>query len=144
MELMDAALVLDPGRLTWIDEAAGDGNEPAGQEVQVGLPVATVHGQGAVAPNTASSMNGEGLAEHRLVESVNWPRCVLVNAGRGCADQAGVGSTMVVLVNEGPEPDVEVVERRERAHEIEASLAQSAPKALHFSACRGVVGFGVD
>src|ERR1041384_343637 len=109
MELMGGALLLDRGRRTWIDGAGRDGDEPAGQEVQVSLPVAAVHGQGAVAPNTASSMDGEGLAEHGLVENVDQPRCVLVDAGGGCTDQAGVRSTMVMLVDEGPEPDIEVV-----------------------------------
>src|SRR5690606_15709617 len=50
----------------------------------------------------------------------------------------------VVLIDEGPEPDIEVVQRAERARMIEAALTQRPPEALHLSARRGVIGLGVD
>src|SRR5690606_20757737 len=44
----------------------------------------------------------------------------------------------------GPEPYVEVVERAERANEVEAALTQGAPKSLHFSSGGRVVGLRVN
>ncbi len=51
---------------------------------------------------------------------------------------------MVVLVEEGAEAHVEVVERAEGACEVEAALAEGAPEALHFPSRRRVVGLGVQ
>jgi hypothetical protein len=53
--------------------------------------------------------------------------------------ETGVGRLVVVLVEEGPEPDVDVVEGGELAEEVEASLTQRAPEALHLAARRRVV-----
>ena len=50
---------------------------------------------------------------------------------------------MVVLVEEGVEADVEVVQRGDRAAEVQAALSERAPEALHLSARRGIVGLGV-
>ena len=50
---------------------------------------------------------------------------------------------MVVLIEKGVEADVEIVERRKGAAEVQAALAERAPEALHFSARGGVVGLGV-
>jgi len=49
-----------------------------------------------------------------------------------------------MLVDERPEPDVELVQRAERADEVEAALAQSAPKPLYFAASWCVIGLGMD
>ena len=61
-EDVGAPLVLDPGGLARVDEATGDGDELAGEEMQVGFPVDTIHRQGAVAPHAAARMNGQRLA----------------------------------------------------------------------------------
>jgi hypothetical protein len=61
------AFMLDPRRLVHVDEAAGDGDEAAGEEALVELPVVTVERQGAVAADTATGSDGEGVAELSLV-----------------------------------------------------------------------------
>jgi hypothetical protein len=55
-----------------------------------------------------------------------------------------VRGDLVVLVEEGEEPDLDVVERGDRAEVVEAALAERPPEALHLAASRGVVGSGVQ
>ncbi len=55
-----------------------------------------------------------------------------------------MGGPVVVLVEEGPESDIDVVERGEAAEEVDAALAKRAPEPLHFSAGLWVVGTGVE
>jgi len=59
-------------------------------------------------------------------------------------EQRGVGGAVVVLIEEGPEPDADVVERGEVLGEVQAALAQRAPEALHLAARGSVVGPGVQ
>lgn len=125
---MGAPLVLDPRRLARIDEAAGDGDELAGKEVQISFPIGTVHRQGAVAPHAAARVNGQRLAQLLLVEAVDGPGRGFVHALRALAEQPAMRRAVVVLIDEGPEPHVEIMQRAERARVIETPLAQRPPK----------------
>jgi hypothetical protein len=69
MKQVDAALVLDPGRLAGVDEAAGYGDELAGK-CKSGFPVDAIHRQRAVAPHAAAHVQDERLAQLLLVETV--------------------------------------------------------------------------
>src|SRR5688572_32747299 len=66
MKHVGAPLVRDPRRLARIDEAAGDGDELTGEEMQIGFPVGAIHRQGAVAPYAAARVNGQRLAKSLL------------------------------------------------------------------------------
>jgi hypothetical protein len=137
------ALVLDPRWLGRVDHASGDGDEPSGKKPQVGLPVVAIHGDGGVAADAPSDMDGESVAEFVFVEVVG-SRCGREHGLGRLAHEGPVRGAVVVLVEEGVEADVEVVERAESAGEVQASLAQGAPEALHFSAGGRVVGLGVQ
>jgi hypothetical protein len=50
---------------------------------------------------------------------------------------------VVVRIEEGQQPYVDVVQGRQRADEVEAALAQGAPEALHLPATLWAVGLGV-
>jgi hypothetical protein len=68
-------------------------------------------------------VDGESLAQHALVERIDRTWRFLVDGGGGPPEQSAVGSAMIVLVDEGPEADVELVQGAEGADEIEASFA---------------------
>jgi hypothetical protein len=144
VQQVDAPLMLEPRRLARVNHAAQDGDYLASEEVQIGFPVGAVHGQGAVATHAPTRLDGESFSEHGFVEGVDGLRRFLVDGGRCFAEQAAVGRAVIVLVDESPEPDIEVMQGAERAYEIEATFAQCAPETLHFPACRGIVGLGVD
>src|SRR5688572_5201490 len=108
MKQVGATLVLDPGRLAGVDEAAGYGDELAGEEVQVGFPVDASHRQRAVAPHAAAHMDGEGIAQLLLVEAVDGPSSGFVHALGTLAEQSTMRRPVIVLIDEGPEPHVEV------------------------------------
>ena len=137
------SLVLDPRGLGGIDHAARDGDEPASEKAQGGLPVLAVHGDGGVAAHAAPDVHGECVAELGLIEAVGARGAAPKTASGVFPIRPAVRGAVVVLVEEGVEADVEVVQRRERAAEVQASLAERAPEALHLSARRGVVGLGV-
>ena len=132
------AFVLDPRRLVHVDEAACDGDEAASEKALVELPVVTVEGQGTVAANAATDTDGEGVAELSLVEAIDGTRGGVIHAGRRATEQRGVRGLVVVLVEEGPQTDIDVVERGRLTKEVEAALAQGAPEALHLAARGGV------
>jgi hypothetical protein len=143
MQGMALSLVLDPRRLGGVDHAARDGDEPASEKTERGLPVLPVHGKGGVAPNAPPDVNGKRVAEFLFVEAVGARRDGAEGHFGRFPHQPAVRSAVVVLVEESVEADVEIVERGERAAEVQAALAERAPEALHFSARGGVVGLGV-
>src|SRR5690606_23391601 len=98
MKHMGAALVLDPGGLARLDEAARDGDELASEEVEIGFPVGAIHWQRAVAPHAAARMNGQRLAQFLLVEAVDRPGRSFVDALRALAEQPAMRRAVVVLV----------------------------------------------
>ena len=133
MEREALLAVLDPRVLGEIDEAAGGGDELAGEEGAVELVERAVDGDGGVTTDAPAHADGEGFAELLLVELVDrglGGAGRLVDARRGAAEQRGVRGTVVVLVEEGPEADVEVVERGEGPREVQAALAEGAPEAF--------------
>src|SRR3990172_3441471 len=66
-------LVLDPGRLAGLDEAAGDGDEATGEEALIELVVGTVEREGGVATHATAHPHGEGGTELLLVEVIEAP-----------------------------------------------------------------------
>ncbi len=135
--------VLDPRGLGGVDHASGDGDELSGEESLIGLPVLAVHGDGGVTPNASADVHGECVAEFGFIEVVG-PCGGGEDRLRRLAHKRSVRGAMVVLVEEGAEAHVEVVERAEGACEVEAALAEGAPEALHFPSRRRVVGLGVQ
>src|SRR5690606_9206875 len=75
----------------------------------------------------------------RLVELVGCRRRRGEDVAWRLAHEATVRRTVVVLVEPGEDPDVEVVQRAEVFAEDEALLAERAPEALHLAACGRVV-----
>jgi hypothetical protein len=68
VHLVAFVLVLHPGRLGDVDEAAAEVDDAAG-EVAVGqLVVLPVDGHGGVAAHATADAHGEGSAQRRLVE----------------------------------------------------------------------------
>ena len=143
MQRVAHSLVLDPRGLGGIDHAARDGDEPASEKAQGGLPVLTVHGDGGVAAHAAPDVHGECVAQLGFIEAVGARRGGAEDRLGRLSHQAAVRGAVVVLVEEGVEADVEIVQRGDRAAEVQAALAERAPEALHLSARRGVVGLGV-
>src|SRR6187431_883886 len=67
-ERVDALFMLDPGWIVGEREAASDGDEATGQEVELGLPVFTIHRQGIVATDATPRSDGQGIAQARFVK----------------------------------------------------------------------------
>jgi len=88
---------------------------------------------------SSSGANREHLDEAPFIEAIHRTRQGGEDVGAGCAHERRVRSPVVVLVEERPEMDVEVVQRAERAGEVQASLPERAPEALHLPARRCVV-----
>jgi hypothetical protein len=97
-----AALVLDPEGLARIDEAAGYGDELAGEELQVGFPVDAIHRQGTVAPHAPTRVNGQRLTQRLLVEAVDGQGRGFVHTLGALAEQPAVRRAVVDLIDEGP------------------------------------------
>ena len=70
--------------------------------------------------------DGERLAEDGLIEVR--VRRELEDGLRGLAEESGVGCLVVVRVEEGEQPDVDVVEAGEAPQEVQAALAQRRQK----------------
>jgi hypothetical protein len=104
--------VLHPGRQAGIGQAATDGDDAAGEVALVELPVDAVDGHGGVASDATALGDGEGGAQALLVQIVSGTVGRLPERGGRAAEQACVRGLVVVLVEEGPQPDIDVVERR--------------------------------
>src|SRR5690349_6119026 len=83
-------IVLDPGDLGGIDEAAGDDDELACEEALVELPVVAVQRHGAVATDPPADAHREGGAQPILVEAVGRTLGGEVDRLWGAAHQGGV------------------------------------------------------
>jgi len=117
--------MLDPRRRRAVDQAAGDGDDAPGEEALIELPVGALDGHRGVAAHTAALSDGERLGELALGNRAALGiKALGINGARGAADEAAVRGGVVVLIDEGEEPDVDVVQRRDGAEEIEAALAK--------------------
>ena len=94
--------------------------------------------------HATACLHGQGLAQLLLIEAIDGARRSLVDALRALAQEASMRRSVVVLIEKGPEPHVELVERGEGAGVIETAFAQRPPEALHLAAGSGIVGFGVQ
>src|SRR5215831_404007 len=133
------ALMLDPRRRRAVDQTASDGDDAPGEVALIQLPVSAIDGYGGVAAHAPALADSECLRELVLGDGAALgiePR--RINGTWGAAEKAAVGSDVVVLVDEGEEPDVDVVERGDSAKEVEAALPERSPEPFHFSTGRGV------
>ena len=58
-EDVSLAFVLNPRWRGRVDHAAGDGDELSREEAEIGLPVLSIHRDGAVSAHTAANMDGK-------------------------------------------------------------------------------------
>jgi hypothetical protein len=137
-------LVLHPGSLSPIHQAAAERHHAAGQVAGVHFIVHAREADGGVATHAAAGAHGEGLAQLLLVEVVGCRRMALEDGEGRAPQQRGVWSAVVVHVEEGQQPHIHVVEAGHVAEEIQAALAQRTPEALHFSSGLRVIRAGVQ
>ncbi len=89
-------------------------------------------------------VNGKCVAQLLVVERFRHALARGVCGQRGLAHEACVRRAMVMRVEKRHEADIDIVERADLAEVIEHVCTESAPKALHFAAGLGIVGFGVQ
>ena len=100
--------------------------------------------QRAVAADAAPLADGQRLANLLLRQGITRPiERITIDLRRGPAEERPVGRLVVVLIDEGPQADVEIVQGAQLADKVQASLPERPPEALHFSARGGVIGTGV-
>jgi len=115
--------VLDPRGYIDVGQASSDGDDTAGEEALVELPEYAVDADGGVTTDAPALVHGQGCTQARLVEVVDGVGSALPDRVWCATEKASVGRLVVVLVQEGPQPDVYVVKRCERAHVVEHGLA---------------------
>jgi hypothetical protein len=79
--------------------------------VQLGFPVFTIHREGVVASDAASSSDGQGIAQARFVKECTLPVVTASEDFERClAHERAMRCDMVTLVEPGEEAGVEVVQ----------------------------------
>jgi hypothetical protein len=126
------AVVLDPRGLRGMDQRAGDGDHAAGEEALVELPRLAVDGHRGVAAHATALADGERGAQHVLGDGVGAAVVLglVPHGARRATQECGVWRDVVVLVEEGAETDLDVVQRADAAEIVEAGYAERAPEAL--------------
>jgi hypothetical protein len=104
------AFVLDPGRLV-VDEAARDGDDAAGQVALVELEVLAVNGDRGIPAHAPSVTHGQRSTELVLVEVVETRRGLRPDNAGLAAHEPSVRRRVVVLVEPGPQPYGDIVQR---------------------------------
>ena len=138
-----AVTVVDGDRIAGEAGVRGDdGDDPAGEEALVELPDATVEIDGAVLANSAAVVDGERSSQRRFVDGA--ALCAGPRVGRRLAEQPAVGRAVIVLIDEGVESDLDVVQRGHAAEMVEAAGAQRAPEPFHLAARLGITRSRVD
>ena len=109
MKRQRLSFMLDPGSFVYVDEATGYHDHAPGEKALVKLPVRTLKWQRGISSHPAAHAHSQRLAQLTLVEAVGGTFGGFVHTCRRAADQRCVRRFVVVLVEKGPKPHVDVV-----------------------------------
>jgi hypothetical protein len=111
----------------------------SGQEAAGELPGIVVDAERGVPAHAAALVDGERRAQGGLVQGIDGPigRALAPHLPGRAIQEARMGRAVVVLVEEGVQTDIDLVQRGHGAELVEAALAQRAPEALHLADAPG-------